>query len=50
MEPTGLMRWYGVRNGLDGKTLQQQWGIKNGSKNVWAWSNLEWRDVPEVFE
>jgi hypothetical protein len=28
------------------RTLQQQWGSKNG----WAWSNLEWRDVPEVWE
>lgn len=46
MEPTGLMRWYNVCNELElTRTLQQQWGYKNG----WAWSQLEWRDVPEVW-
>lgn len=44
----GHIRWYNAYNDKQvmTRTLQQLWGRKNG----WAWSQLEWRDVPEVFE
>lgn len=45
-EFTGNMRWLTAYDdfGVKHRTLQQQWGTRNG----WAWSNLEWIDVPEV--
>lgn len=42
-ETTGNLRFL-VRDGV--KVLQQQWGHKNN----WAWSQLEWKDVPIVEE
>ena len=42
-ETTGHLRFL-VRDGV--KVLQQQWGYR---KN-WAWSRLEWQDVPTVEE
>ena len=41
--PTGRLRWL-VRDGVP--VLQQQWG----RRNHWAWSDLEWKDVPTEEE
>lgn len=41
-QPTGNFRW----KESESKVLQQQFGCKNN----WAWSGLEWRDVPTVGE
>lgn len=53
-QPTGHLRWqqrtvHTEADNYQGRVvpiLQQQFGVLNG----WAWSGLEWRDVPTVDE